>query len=55
MDVGLRGGQQLGSDAVNRTFIVAVGGVLLGRDAPALPADIDLQCYVVGQDMATLG
>lgn len=43
-----------GSDAVNRTFIVAVGGVLLGRDAPALPADIDLQCYVLGQDMATL-
>ncbi|MFE4540681.1 hypothetical protein ACFRKB_37385 [Streptomyces scopuliridis] len=41
-----------GSDAVNRTFTVAAGAALLGRSAPALPADIDLRCYVLGQDTA---
>lgn len=44
-----------GSDAVGRTFIVAVGGVVLGSSAPALPADIDLRSYVLSQDMAVLG
>ena len=38
-----------GSDAVTRTFIVAVGALALSQKAPALPADIDLQCYVLGQ------
>ncbi|MFE2498858.1 hypothetical protein [Streptomyces scopuliridis] len=41
-----------GSDAVTRTFTVAVGAALLGQSAPALPADIDLRCYVLGQDTA---
>lgn len=40
-----------GSDAVSRTFAVAVGALALG-DAPALPADIDLRCYVLGQTAA---
>ena len=38
-----------GSDAVNRTLTVAVGALALGDAAPALPADIDLRCYVLGQ------
>ncbi|MFJ2110599.1 hypothetical protein ACIOEX_01500 [Streptomyces sp. NPDC087850] len=38
-----------GSDAVGRTFIVAVGALALGGEAPALSADIDLQCYVLRQ------
>ncbi|MFD9601802.1 hypothetical protein [Streptomyces sp. NPDC059970] len=42
-----------GSDAVNRTFTVAAGAALLGQHAPALPADIDLRCYVLGQHTAT--
>ncbi|MFJ4577649.1 hypothetical protein ACIP4W_41195 [Streptomyces sp. NPDC088846] len=42
-----------GSDAVSRTFIVAVGALALGDAAPALPADIDLRCYVLGQAAAT--
>ncbi|MEU9849245.1 hypothetical protein [Streptomyces sp. NPDC047985] len=42
-----------GSDAVTRTFTVAVGAALLGDDAPELPADIDLRCYVLGQETAT--
>jgi len=42
-----------GSDAVARTFAVAVGALALGDDAPALPADIDLRCYVLGQAAAT--
>ncbi|WP_316528453.1 hypothetical protein [Kitasatospora brasiliensis] len=37
-----------GSDAVTRTFIVAVGAVALPRTAPPLPEDIDLRCYVLG-------
>ncbi|SCF74071.1 hypothetical protein [Streptomyces sp. Ncost-T10-10d] len=41
-----------GSDAVTRTYTVAVGAGLLGTDAPALPADIDLRCYVLGQETA---
>ncbi|MFB7852384.1 hypothetical protein ACFC34_35960 [Streptomyces sp. NPDC056053] len=41
-----------GSDAVTRTFTVAAGAVLLGADAPALPADADLRCYVLGQATA---
>ncbi|MGQ7754871.1 hypothetical protein ACUN29_41720 (plasmid) [Streptomyces sp. WC2508] len=41
-----------GSDAVNRTFIVAVGALALGDAAPPLPADIDLRCYVLGQAAA---
>ncbi|MFJ6770944.1 hypothetical protein ACIQOV_08250, partial [Kitasatospora sp. NPDC091257] len=41
-----------GSDAVTRTFIVAVGAVLLGDQAPALRADIDLRSYVLGQAAA---
>ncbi|MER5617652.1 hypothetical protein [Streptomyces sp. NPDC002215] len=41
-----------GSDAVNRTFIVAVGALALGDTAAALPADIDLRCYVLGQAAA---
>ncbi|MGW2109504.1 hypothetical protein [Streptomyces sp. NPDC001948] len=41
-----------GSDAVTRTFTVAAGAVLLGADAPALPADADLRCYVLGQAAA---
>lgn len=42
-----------GSDAVTRAFTVAVADLLLGTDAPALPADIDLRCYVLGQQAAT--
>jgi hypothetical protein len=42
-----------GSDAANRTFTVAVGAALLGHQAPALPADIDLRCYVLNQDTAS--
>ncbi|TXS61184.1 hypothetical protein [Streptomyces sp. sk2.1] len=42
-----------GSDAVTRTFTVAVGAALLGTDAPDLPADIDLRCYVLGQETAS--
>ncbi|MFD5433721.1 hypothetical protein ACFWJ4_16420 [Kitasatospora sp. NPDC127067] len=38
-----------GSDAVTRTFIVAVGAVALPGTAPALPEDIDLRSYVLGQ------
>ncbi|MFI2608462.1 hypothetical protein [Kitasatospora sp. NPDC018619] len=38
-----------GSDAVTRTFVVAVGAVTLPGGAPALPADIDLRCYVLGR------
>ncbi|MFD4904182.1 hypothetical protein [Kitasatospora purpeofusca] len=38
-----------GSDAVTRVFAVAVGAVLFGDRAPALPEDIDLRCYVLGQ------
>ncbi|MGW7444989.1 hypothetical protein [Kitasatospora sp. NPDC054795] len=41
-----------GSDAVSRTFIVAAGAVLFGDQAPALPEDIDLRCYVLGQATA---
>ncbi|MCA1219282.1 hypothetical protein [Streptomyces sp. 8L] len=44
-----------GSDAVNRTFIVAVGALALGTQAPILPADIDLRCYVLSQTAATRG
>ncbi|MFD4659870.1 hypothetical protein ACFWP2_30055 [Kitasatospora sp. NPDC058444] len=40
-----------GSDAVTRTFIVAVGAVALPGTAPALPEDIDLRCYVLGQPL----
>jgi hypothetical protein len=42
-----------GSDAVTRTFIVAVGAALFGDQAPALPADVDLQCYVLGQSVCS--
>lgn len=42
-----------GSDAVSRTFIVAVGALALSEAAPALPADIDLRCYVLSQTAAT--
>ncbi|MEV7782754.1 hypothetical protein [Kitasatospora sp. NPDC088351] len=42
-----------GSDAVTRVFTVAVADLLLGPHAPALPADIDLRCYVFGQPAAT--
>lgn len=42
-----------GSDAVSRTFAVAAGALVLGRDAPSLPADIDLQCYVLAQAATT--
>ncbi|MFE4519844.1 hypothetical protein ACFRMQ_37415 [Kitasatospora sp. NPDC056783] len=38
-----------GSDAVTRTFVVAVGAVALPGGAPALPEDIDLRCYVLGR------
>ncbi|MFJ6775364.1 hypothetical protein ACIQOV_31110 [Kitasatospora sp. NPDC091257] len=38
-----------GSDAVTRTFIVAVGAVALPGTAPALPEDIDLRSYVLGR------
>ncbi|WNV85340.1 hypothetical protein [Umezawaea sp. Da 62-37] len=41
-----------GSDAVTRTFLVAVGAVTLGR-APVLAQDVDLRCVVLGQDRAT--
>lgn len=41
-----------GSDAVTRTFLVAVGSVLLAR-APILEQDVDLRCIVLGQDEAT--
>ncbi|MGW2540703.1 hypothetical protein ACWC5I_07485 [Kitasatospora sp. NPDC001574] len=41
-----------GSDAVTRTFTVAVGAVLFGDHAPALPADMDLKSYVLGQTAA---
>ncbi|MER6499178.1 hypothetical protein ABT218_07230 [Streptomyces sp. NPDC001455] len=34
---------------MNKTFIVAVGSLVLGEEAPALPAAIDLRCYVLGQ------
>ncbi|MBD0669208.1 hypothetical protein [Streptomyces sp. CBMA156] len=44
-----------GSDAVSRTFVVAVGAVVLPGAAPALPEDIDLRCYVLGQCLATCG
>ena len=42
-----------GSDAVARTFAVAVGALAFDEDVPALPADIDLRCYVLGQSAAT--
>ncbi|MFF7365410.1 hypothetical protein [Streptomyces sp. NPDC008125] len=42
-----------GSDAVTRTFVVAVGSLVLSEEAPALPADIDLRCYVLSQTAAT--
>ncbi|MFI9332626.1 hypothetical protein ACIGZJ_34475 [Kitasatospora sp. NPDC052868] len=42
-----------GSDAVTRVFTAAVADLLFGTDAPALPADIDLRCYVLGQQAAT--
>lgn len=42
-----------GSDSVIRTFLVAVGGVLLGA-APRLVHDVDLRCLVLGQDRATV-
>ncbi|MFJ6378598.1 hypothetical protein ACIQI7_01135 [Kitasatospora sp. NPDC092039] len=38
-----------GSDAVTRTFVVAVGAVALPGARPALPEDVDLRCYVLGQ------
>ncbi|MGW7449000.1 hypothetical protein [Kitasatospora sp. NPDC054795] len=38
-----------GSDAVTRTFVVAVGAVALPGTVPALPEDIDLRSYVLGQ------
>ncbi|MET8546029.1 hypothetical protein ABZW03_36170 [Kitasatospora sp. NPDC004799] len=38
-----------GSDAVTRTFVVTVGAVALPGRTPALPEDIDLRCYVLGQ------
>ncbi|MEU3567315.1 hypothetical protein AB0E96_02615 [Kitasatospora sp. NPDC036755] len=38
-----------GSDAVTRTFVVAVGAVALPGHAPALTEDVDLRCYVLGQ------
>ncbi|MFE7591246.1 hypothetical protein ACFU6K_17765, partial [Kitasatospora sp. NPDC057512] len=38
-----------GSDAVTRTFIVAVGAVALPGTVPVLPEDVDLRCYVLGQ------
>jgi hypothetical protein len=41
-----------GSDAVTRTFLVAVGTVLFGH-APVLDHDIDLRCMVLGQQAAT--
>ncbi|WP_299541755.1 hypothetical protein [uncultured Streptomyces sp.] len=41
-----------GSDAVTRTFTVAVGALALGNETPALPADIDLRCYVLSQSEA---
>ncbi|MFE7194031.1 hypothetical protein [Kitasatospora sp. NPDC057541] len=41
-----------GSDAVTRTFAVAVGAVLFDDQTPALPEDIDLRCYVLGQKAA---
>ncbi|MFF2123464.1 hypothetical protein ACFVXH_39670 [Kitasatospora sp. NPDC058184] len=41
-----------GSDSVTRVFVVAAGAVLFGDRAPALPADIDLRCYVLGQAAA---
>ncbi|GAA0629821.1 hypothetical protein GCM10010174_57740 [Kutzneria viridogrisea] len=40
-----------GSDAVTRTFLVAVGAVLLGTP-PTLEHDTDLRCLVLGQDRA---
>ncbi|GAA1388148.1 hypothetical protein GCM10009639_14220 [Kitasatospora putterlickiae] len=43
-----------GSDAVTRTFVVAVGAVLFGDQAPPLPEDVDLRCYVLGQAGATV-
>jgi hypothetical protein len=41
-----------GSDAVTRTFLVAVGTLLLGRP-PVLAQDVDLRCMVAGQQAAT--
>jgi hypothetical protein len=41
-----------GSDAVTRTFLVAVGAVLFGV-APVLEPDVDLRCLVLGQTAAT--
>lgn len=40
-----------GSDAVSRTFLVAVGAVLLGTP-PTMPQDADLRCMVLGQPAA---
>lgn len=41
-----------GSDAVTRTFLVAVGALLFGQ-APVLAQDVDLRCIVAGQPAAT--
>ncbi|AXX30273.1 hypothetical protein KCV87_05580 [Actinosynnema pretiosum subsp. pretiosum] len=41
-----------GSDAVTRTFLVAVGAFLLGT-TPTLEQDADLRCMVDGQEGAT--
>lgn len=42
-----------GSDAVNRTFAVGVGAVILG-EPPRLVHDIDLRAMVLGQDAFTV-
>ncbi|MGW2841820.1 hypothetical protein ACWCWD_29045 [Streptomyces sp. NPDC001493] len=42
-----------GSDAVTRTFVVTVGSLVFGNEAPALLGDIDLRCYVLNQTAAT--
>jgi hypothetical protein len=42
-----------GSDAVTRTFLVAVGAVLFGQP-PVLDQDVDLRCVVLGQPAATV-
>ncbi|WNV85328.1 hypothetical protein [Umezawaea sp. Da 62-37] len=41
-----------GSDAVIRTFLVAVGALLFDRP-PTLDHDVDLRCVVLGQEAAT--
>lgn len=41
-----------GSDAVTRTYLVAVGAVLFGF-APVLTQDVDLRCIVCGQQSAS--